>query len=369
MEVKKLILIIDDEPDFVETMRIFLENYDFRAISSLDYEKGIELAQKVLPDLILLDLNLPKKSGHEVLKQIKENPNIRHIPVIMLTCQDATIDKVEAFNLGAADYICKTSSFEEIIARIKAKLLHLNSGIKEKRAEKIIELRKIIDNKNLRIFFQPIVKLIDKSILGYEVFTRGPEGSVFEDASTLFSFATEESMFLELETRAISLAIEKAKFLLPQQYIFLNVDLLFLDVPQFKELSFLKNSNIQSSQLCLEITERTFIKNFTKLSNLLDDFHKKGIKIAIDDVGEGYSSLKAIVELKPQFIKIDIDIVRNVHQDHTKATLIELIVELAKKINILTIAEGIETEEETKTLISLGVDFGQGYLLGRPQQY
>lgn len=369
MEIKKQILIIDDEPDFVEMMKIFLENYGFRVISAFEPDEGLILAQKHLPDLILLDLNLPKRSGHEVCRQIKEDPSIRHIPVVMLTCEDRTIDKVEAFNLGVADYICKTYSLEEILARIRAKLPLPDSGIKEKRTEKIIELRRIIDNKNLRIFFQPIIALLNQKVIGYEVFSRGPKDSIFEDATTLFSFATEENMFLEVELLALSLAVEKATFLSTDQFLFLNVDPIFLDLPEFKELSFLKNSSLKNSQICFEITERTFIKNFAKLSSTINDFQKKGIKFAIDDVGEGYSSLKAIVELKPTFIKIDIDIVRDVNKDQTKSTLIQLIVELAKKINILTIAEGIETEEEAQTLLSLGVDFGQGYLLGRPQQY
>ncbi|MCM8757557.1 MAG: EAL domain-containing protein [Candidatus Omnitrophica bacterium] len=369
MEIKKKILIIDDEPDFIETMKIFLENYGFSVISALEPDEGLILAHKNLPDLILLDLNLPKRNGHEVCRQIKEDPSTKHIPVIMLTCEDRTIDKVEAFNLGVADYICKTFSLEEILARIRAKLPIPDSGIKEKRTEKIIELRKIIDNKNLRIFFQPIIDLLNQKVIGYEVFSRGPKDSIFEDATTLFSFATEENMFLEVELLALSLAIEKASFISADQYLFLNVDPIFLDLPEFKGLSFLKKSALKNSQICFEITERTFIKNFAKLSSTISEFKKKEIKFAIDDVGEGYSSLKAIVELKPTFIKIDIDIVRNVDKDQTKSTIIQLIVELAKKINILTIAEGIETDQELKTLLSLGVNYGQGYLIGKPQQY
>jgi len=368
MEVKKLILIIDDEPDFVEMMRIFLENYGLRVISTADPDEGIKLARENPVDLILLDLNLPKKSGHQTCQEIKSDPNLSHIPVIILTCQEKTLDKVEAFNLGAADYICKTLSLEEILARIKAKLSLPSNETPIKIKEMIIELRRIIEQKDVRIFFQPIIFLSDKKILGYEAFCRGPEKTVFEDATTLFSFATEKNMFLDVELLSLSLAIQKAEFLTPSQYLFLNVDPLFLGTKEFKDLVFLKNSKILPKQLCFEITERSFIKNFADLASILNYFHTQGIKIAIDDVGEGYSSLKAIVELQPTFIKIDMGMVRNVDHDSTKRLIVQLIVEIAKKLNIFTIAEGIETEEEINTLASLGVDYGQGYLIGKPQQ-
>jgi EAL domain-containing protein (putative c-di-GMP-specific phosphodiesterase class I) len=146
----------------------------------------------------------------------------------------------------------------------------------------------------------------------------------------------------------------------------LNTDPAIIHGNHLKEFPFLKDSSIALQQVCLEITERSFVKNLALLSTYLKDMRAKGIKIAIDDVGEGYSSLNAIAELKPEFIKIDITLVRNIAADNIKLSIVRLIVDLAKRINSRLIAEGVETKQDCDALRGLGVGYGQGYLFMRP---
>ena len=372
METKKLILIIDDEPDFMEMMRFFLENANFRVIIASTPEEGLEKAL-LKPDLILLDLMMPRMDGHEVCRRLKENDLSLSISIIMLTCKDRTFDKVEAFNLGVTDYIGKQFPFEEILARIRAVLRETSPEItfqaKQERNKKILELGKIINEKNLRTLYQPVVVLSTRQPIGYEALTRGPLGSPLENAADLFALANEENMFPELDRICLSLAAKKATFLSPNHLLFLNTDPIVLNKEYFKNLDFLKDSTLSPYQICIEITERTCVKNFAKLSADLGYFKSLGAKVAIDDVGEGYSSLKAIAELKPEFIKVDMGLVRNVNADGIKGSLIQVIADLTKKVNSHLIAEGIETEEEYKTLLSLGVEYGQGYLFAKPSEH
>jgi len=368
MEIKKLILIIDDEPDFVMTMRVFLENAGFQIESAYSGSEGLNKINLLHPDLVLLDLNLPDLKGHQICQNIKQNPQTKYIPVIMLTCQDATLDKIEAFDLGVEDYICKTAPFEEILARIRAKLFLKTDLTNQQRLKKVTELRQIIEEKKLRALFQPIVSLKDQNILGYEAFTRGPKDSDLEDPIRLFSLAQQENMFSQLDRVVMETIIKKAEKFLKDKLLFLNVNPVFIEFDYFKNLNFLKNSSIKPEQLCIEITERAWITDFNRLYSILLDFKKMGLEVAIDDVGEGYASLKAIAELKPKFIKIDISLVRDIHKDSTKNTLVEIIVNLAKKLNSFTIAEGVETEEEKTSLLSLGIDYAQGYLFSRPKE-
>lgn len=369
METKKLILLIDDEPDFLVTMRFFLENSNFRTITASSPEEGLEKA-RLKPDLILLDLIMPGMDGHEVCRRLKEDSTTLFIPIIMLTSHDKTLDKVEALNLGVADYIGKHFPFEEILARIKAvlreKTIALSLEAIQERNKKILELRRIIDEVNLRILFQPIVELPTRQPIGYEAFTHGPKGSFLENAVDLFSLANEANMFYELDKLCLSLAIKKASFIPSEQLLFLNTDPTVIDKQYFRNLNFLEDYPVRPSRICLEITERTCITNFSRLSDDLNYLRSLGIRVAIDDVGEGYASLKAIAELKPEFIKIDISLVRNVDSDGVKNNLVQFIVNLGKKINSCLIAEGIETEEEYNMLLFLGVDYGQGYLFARP---
>jgi EAL domain-containing protein (putative c-di-GMP-specific phosphodiesterase class I) len=372
LESAKLILIIEDEPDFVDTMRFFLENSNFRVISALTAEDGLVKAGQN-PDLILLDLNIPGSSGHDVCRRLKENSVTQHIPVVMLTSQTKTLDKVEAFNLGVADYIGKHFSFEEILARIKAVLRdrspEVSSQVKEERNKRIMELRQIIESKEIRTFYQPIVVLSTRQPMGYEALTRGPKMSFLENPINLFSLATEVNMLFELESLCLGLALKRSGFISEKQILFLNIDPLVINAGYFKNTIPWKDSLVTPSQVSIEITERTCVKNFEKLSSELSYFRSMGVKISIDDAGEGYSSLNAIAELKPEFIKVNMNLVRNVNADSVKNSLIQVMAELAKKLNSQLVAEGIETEEEYQTLLGLGIEYGQGYLFAKPSEH
>jgi len=371
MDAKKLILVIDDEQDFLDLIRFYLEGANFRVETAVTPEEGLQKA-RLKPDLILLDLFLPGMTGHEVCKRIKENKPISMIPIIMLTSQTKTLDKVEAFNLGVADYIGKHFSFEEILARIKAilrsSLPEQTLLAKEERNNKILELRKIIDEKDLKTLYQPIVNLDTRKPIGYEALTRGPAGSFLENAINLFTLASEENMFAELDQICLTLAAKRANFMSGDSLLFLNTDAIVLDNAYFRNFEFLKDSKIEPSQICVELTERTCIRNFNKTSIDLAYYKSRGLKIAIDDVGEGYASLKSVAELMPEFIKVEMSLVRDIDKDNVKHTLVQVITELAKKINSHVIAEGVETKEELKTITSLGVEYGQGYLFARPTE-
>ncbi|HRZ14898.1 MAG TPA: EAL domain-containing protein [Candidatus Omnitrophota bacterium] len=370
METKKLILIIDDERDFAEMMRFALENAKFRVVLAALPQEGIEKAGLLNPDLVLLDLNMPGMSGHEVCKTLKENLHTTHIPIIMLTCQDKILDKIEAFNLGVADYIGKHFPFEEILVRIKA-ILQRTANITgsltmQERNEKIQQLRTIIEQKSIRTLFQPIVIMKNKEPFGYEALARGPQGTFLENPVNLFALAEEAGMSFQLDSLCLSLAVERAAGFVKKALLFLNTDPAVINSDYVKNLEFLSGSAIPASQICLEITERTFISNFTRLASNLNDLKPMGVMIVIDDLGEGYASLKSIAELKPQFIKVDMSLIRNVHLDIVKQSLIQVICDLSRKINSRLIAEGVETQEEYACLLTLGVEFAQGYFFGRP---
>jgi EAL domain-containing protein (putative c-di-GMP-specific phosphodiesterase class I)/CheY-like chemotaxis protein len=372
METKKQILIVDDEPDFLAMFRFILENAGYGITTASSPEEGLEKAKKN-PDLILLDLKMPRMSGHEVCRCLKEDTNTMNIPIVILTAETGILDKVQAFNLGALDFINKGNQVEEILARVKSILKRstvILGNLSEKdRNEKIVQLAKIIEEKNLRTVFQPIVTLASRQPIGYEALTRGPKGTFFENPLNLFALASETNMSYQLDTLCLDLAVKRANDYIKQELLFLNVDPNVINSEYLQKLEFLKGSTVPSSQICIEITERTFVTNFEKLAANLNNLKPMGVMIVIDDLGEGYSSLRAIVELKPNFIKADISLVRNINSDLVKQSLMKVISELARKVNATLIAEGVETEEEFKTLISLGVQFGQGFLFARPAEF
>lgn len=372
METKKRILIIDDSEDFLKLFGFVLENANYHVSTASSGAVGLQKA-KENPDLILLDLRMPGMDGHQVCKALKENVNLMHIPVVILTSEDKTLDKVQAFSMGVVDFINKQAHTEEILARIKSILRRsftiLGSLSDKDKNDKIMQLRKIIEEKQIRTLYQPIVSLADRQPVGYEALARGPKGTFFENPVNLFALASEANMSFDLDTLCLNLAVEKAASFISNRLLFLNIDPFVINSDYLKNLTFLQSSTLTPSQICIEITERTFVTNFETLAKNINKLKSMGVMIVIDDLGEGYSTLKAIVELKPKYIKADISLVRNIHKDIVKQNLMRMIIELARSIDCTIIAEGIETEEELKTLISLGIKYGQGYLFAKPAEY
>ncbi len=231
------------------------------------------------------------------------------------------------------------------------------------------ELTKILDSKEITTVFQPIVNLKTGDIIGYEALSRGPVDSPLHLPDKLFKAAADCNKSWELESLCRTKAIEKSSVLSKDKYLFLNVDPQIFKDDKFKKgftKEFLATHNMSPDSIIFEITEKTAIEDYNSFKFVLNNYVNQGYKIAIDDTGAGYSGLKTLAEIKPHYIKIDIDLIRNIDKDTFKQAIIKTFVALGNTTNMKLIAEGIETEEELSTLINLGVYSGQGFFLLRP---
>ena len=120
------ILIIEDEAHIIELIKFNLESNGFEVITAMDGLTGLKTIEQEKPDLVLLDLMLPQMDGIEVCKNAKMNPEIKEIPIIMLTARGSEMDKVLGLEIGADDYMTKPFSIRELIARIKVVLRRSN---------------------------------------------------------------------------------------------------------------------------------------------------------------------------------------------------------------------------------------------------
>ena len=232
-----------------------------------------------------------------------------------------------------------------------------------------IELNQIISTKNISTVFQPIVCLSDGNIIGYEALSRGPKNSILQSPIKLFSAAEDYNMIWELELLCRTKALEKARFMEKNKFLFINVDpLIFRDEKFYKgfTIEYLKTHNISSSSIVFEITEHSAMDNYESFKRALVNYKSQGYKIAIDDMGVGYSCLEMLSETQPHFLKIDIGIIRNIDKNKFNQALVKSFATLAKTTNMKLIAEGIETEGELRTLIELDIYAGQGFFLQRP---
>ncbi len=124
--------------------------------------------------------------------------------------------------------------------------------------------------------------------------------------------------------------------------------------------------NLSPNQIVLELIEKEAVIDYNQFEKIIENYRQQGFRIAVDDAGTGYNSLKTLVYLKPEFIKIDKSLIRNINNQPAKQHLVELLLEFAVQSNTDVIVEGIETLTELSFLQNLDVQLGQGYALGKP---
>jgi len=130
--VRKNILIVEDEKDIIEVLRYYLEKENYRVHVARDGFSALELAGRIIPSLILLDLMLPQLDGIEVCRKLKADERLREIPIIMVTAKAEEVDKIRGLEIGADDYVTKPFSAKELVARIKAQLRRREGAVPEK---------------------------------------------------------------------------------------------------------------------------------------------------------------------------------------------------------------------------------------------
>ncbi|MGV8982447.1 EAL domain-containing protein [Clostridium sp.] len=231
------------------------------------------------------------------------------------------------------------------------------------------ELRRIIASNNLKSVFQPIVSLQTGDVIGYEALTRGPVGSKYINPEILFEEAKTHDLLWDLEILCRSNAIKTFSSHNSGKLLFVNVDPAVLKDEHFIKgftKDILTEHNISPLSLIFEITEKTSIDNYKNFNEVIDYYKNQGYKIAIDDVGTGYSGLTTIANTRPNYIKMDMSLITNVTRDNFKKAIIKSFVEFANTTNTKIIAEGIEDVCDLYTLIEIGVHYGQGFLINRP---
>ncbi len=233
------------------------------------------------------------------------------------------------------------------------------------------EFQRILYDKSINSVYQPIVDLSNGNVHGYEALTRGPEGSKFHTPIELFNYAELEDSVYILDRLAREKALRGCQALGIVQKVFINVPSNIINDPMFTPgltRTLLEQCGIEPHQVVFEITERSSIRDFDTMKQVLEHYRNQGYQIAIDDAGAGYSSLQAIAELQPDYIKVDSSLVHGVHHDKVKENILRTFITMAQHLNIRIIAEGIECREDFHKVISMGVHYAQGYYLGRPNK-
>lgn len=218
---------------------------------------------------------------------------------------------------------------------------------------------------NIKMAFQPIVNGDTGEIYAYEALVRGANG---ESAHEVISKLKPDQLYRFDQTCRV-LAIDTATSLGITTKLSINFmpNAVYQPASCIKiTLAAAKKCQLPTDQIIFELSETEKVASIEHITNIVDEYKSQHFHMAIDDFGAGYSGLNLLVNFKPNIIKLDMELVRHIDTDMVRAAVTEGIVKTCKLLNILVIAEGIETIGEYKMLQSLGVSYFQGYLFARP---
>ncbi|MCE2593719.1 GGDEF domain-containing protein [Motilimonas cestriensis] len=230
------------------------------------------------------------------------------------------------------------------------------------------EIEQIIEQRKITILLQPIVDTFNGPALGYEALSRGPSNSRLHAPLQLFQAAEDAHLLPQLELTCIEAALEKFKKLDLKSYLFINLSAKAFSLVDIQDIERLLNRyQVAPQQLVLELTEQHQIDCHASMQLKIRQIKERGIAIAIDDLGAGYSGLRTWSELQPDFIKVDRYFASGLDKDPIKRQFLRSICQLAYQVNCKMIVEGIERPQELKITQSMGIQYCQGYLFSPPQ--
>jgi len=228
------------------------------------------------------------------------------------------------------------------------------------------QLKLVIEKRRLKAAFQPVCRLPDGTVTGYEALIRGPQGTPLERPNVLFAIAHENDMGVELETLCLHTIFSRLPPAVNRGSLFVNASSTLLRHPVFLDDRNLKTINRSHEDVVVEISEKEMVGDYSSFGDIVRTIRGARLKIAIDDAGSGYSGLETILYLRPDFIKVADTLVRGLETDPIKREIVGSLAAIGERIGATLIAEGIEREEERRALVQLGISYGQGFLLGRP---
>jgi EAL domain-containing protein (putative c-di-GMP-specific phosphodiesterase class I) len=234
------------------------------------------------------------------------------------------------------------------------------------------EVVSIIEGERIKTLFQPIIHGKTGEIYGYEALSRGvlEDGSIM-NPEKLFSWAKDMDLMFFLDRICREISIRAASKHKINKKIFINFVPTAIYVPSLclqSTVKALEEENIPPEQVVFEVVESEKVVDFEHLNLILDYYKSRGVSTALDDIGSGYADIEALLKLKPDYMKIDMSIIRDIHIDEKKQRLLDKFIENGKKVGSMILAEGVETLDEYGYLQTKDIDLMQGYLFGKPEE-
>jgi EAL domain-containing protein (putative c-di-GMP-specific phosphodiesterase class I)/CheY-like chemotaxis protein len=376
------VLIADDEQTVLDTLAavVGLEP-DLEVVGQArDASTAIELASQEQPDVAILDVRMPGGGGPRAAREIIRRSPPTH--VLALSAHEDATTVLTMLRAGALGYVVKGDSTQEIVdaihrclreeptlsgmvtndlAHALAEGLHRVTQGSRRQHDRHARVRRVLDGNRLSMVFQPIVDLKDGTVAGVEALARIATRPT-RPPNEWFAEAAAVGLLLELELAAIRAAVSNLESLPEPCYLSVNISPETIVSSELAETL----ESVPLDRLMLEVTEHAPVDDYVALTEALSPLRDQGLRVAVDDAGAGFASLRHIVRLCPDLVKVDLSLIRNIDGDEVRRAVVTALAAFASQIGAKIVAEGVETAGELAALRAIGVRFAQGYHLGVP---
>ncbi len=373
-ELSTQILVVDDDPVVRRVAVTMLRAAGFGVEEATSGREGAARLEAHRFDVVVSDVDMPDGTGLELLRGIRLRD--LDIPVILMTGKPDVRTASQAIEHGVFRYLMKPIDFQALVDAIgKAARAHALARIRRDAyaaaggdgmpASDLVGLEVRFENalEQQWTAYQPIVGARTGALFGVEALLRTKEPSMPSPLDVLRA-ASRLGRLRELGRRCRRLAARDVAGTPPGTFLFCNLHPEDIFDDELADATSPLGS--LATRVVLEVTERAALEASTRLSERLTSLREMGYRFAIDDIGAGYSGLNSFAEVMPEVVKVDMALVRNIHESNVRQRTVRLLCNLVHESNGLVVGEGVETAEERDCLLELGCDLFQGYFFGKP---
>jgi len=370
-ELRATVLVVDDEPIVLNMLARALEQ-TFDVVPCHSAMDALSRVRQGRFSAVVSDVNMPGMSGMELLRAVREHDP--DLPVLLLTGLPSWEGAAKAIEFGVFRYLPKPFNIDRLRdtvmeatqlcrwARIKREALSL-AGIAGPSDRAGLEASFERALASFGMAFQPIVSLSSKSVLGYEALLRSREPTL-PGPEDVVGAAERLGATQRLGRATRAFAALRRPLMSHDWLLFLNLHPNDLFDPELTDTTSPLVS--MASHVVLEITERAPLIRLEEVRTRAAELHTLGFRIAIDDLGAGYAGLTSFAVLDPDIVKVDMNLIRGIENSSVKRRLVSSVASLCREMEMLLVAEGVETAVERDILSDMGCDFFQGFLFAHP---
>jgi EAL domain-containing protein (putative c-di-GMP-specific phosphodiesterase class I)/CheY-like chemotaxis protein len=373
------VLVADDDPRVQAALAELVASHPELELlgCAADAAGAVDLARRLRPDVALVDVKMPG-GGAVATRGIRVcSPHTR---VVALSAYDDRSVVLEMLQAGAASYVLKGARGDEVVAAVIAAARgestlspaiagcvvqelssQLSARAREYRHREEVEerVRKVLARRSFELVYQRVVELASGRVVGVEALTRFLPEPV-RAPRAWFEEAGRVGLRAELEIAVAEAALPSIGRLPEGCFLALNFS------PDVLALSAELLAFEEAERIVVEITEHEEIEDYDELKKAIEELRVLGARVAVDDAGAGFASLRHTLQIAPDLIKLDVSLTRGIEADSRRRALATALIGYANGVDAAIVAEGIETQGQLDSLRELGVSFGQGYHIAPP---